>query len=111
MKTLIRNHIFVISSFCKFKLVFSSFILCNRVKVLISNDLICEVHSVTMKVVDDENVNLEKMGEFWFCGIKSFHEGFPFSLKSTNSPFHEDFKPYMYFVVCLDGTIMAYIQW
>jgi hypothetical protein len=30
--------------------------------------------------------------------------------KSTNSPFHLDFKPYMHFVVSLDGT-MVRIQW
>jgi hypothetical protein len=66
---------------------------------------------VTVKVVDDKSADLEKMGEFWFCGIKSFHEGFPFLLKSTNSLFHLDFKPYMHFVVSLDGTIMVYIQW
>jgi hypothetical protein len=76
-----------------------------------SNDFICEVHSAIMKVVDDESVDLEKMGEFWFCGIKYFHERFPFSLKSTNSPFHLDLKPYMRFVVSLDGTIMVCIQW
>jgi hypothetical protein len=33
-----------------------------------------------MKVVYDESVDLENMGEFWFCGIKYFHEGFLFRL-------------------------------
>jgi hypothetical protein len=64
-----------------------------------------------MMVVDEESDDLEKMGEFWFCGIKSFHEGFPFLLKSPNSPSHLDLKPYMHFVVSLDGTIMVCIQW
>jgi hypothetical protein len=52
-----------------------------------------------VKVVDEESIGLEKMGEFWFCGIKYFHETFPFSLKSTNSPFHLDLKPHMHFVL------------
>jgi hypothetical protein len=64
-----------------------------------------------MKVVDDESADSKKMGGFWFYGIKSFHEGFPFLVKSTNSLFHLDLKPYMHFVVSLDGTIMVCIQW
>jgi len=52
-----------------------------------------------MKVVDEENIGLEKMGEFWFCGIKSFFEAFLFSLKSTNFPFHLDLKPHKHFAL------------
>jgi hypothetical protein len=84
--------------------------LCNRVKDLIFNDLVCEIHLAKVKEVNEENASLEKMGEFWLCGIKSFHEMFPILLKSTNSTFHLDFKPYMHFVVSMDGT-MVYIQW
>jgi len=61
---------------------------------------------MTMKVVSEDNISLENMEFFWFCGIKSFHEASPFSLKSTNSQFHLDFKPYMHFVVSLDGTMV-----
>jgi hypothetical protein len=63
-----------------------------------------------VKVVGEENANLEKMGEVWFCEIKSFHEVSPFSFKSTNFPFHLDPKPYMHFVVSMEGA-MVYIQW
>ncbi len=80
--------------------------LCIRVKVLIFNDLVCEVDLTTMKVVNEDNTSLEKMEFFLFCGIKSFHEASPFSLKSTNSPFHLDLKPYMNFNVNLDGTMV-----
>jgi hypothetical protein len=52
-----------------------------------------------MKVVDEESPRLEKMGEFWFCEIKYFHEAFPFSFKSINSPFHLGPKPDMHFVL------------
>jgi hypothetical protein len=52
-----------------------------------------------MKVVDEENTSLEKMGEFWLCGIKYFLEAFPFLLKSTNSPFHLDLKPHKHFAL------------
>jgi hypothetical protein len=52
-----------------------------------------------VKVTDEENIGLEKMGEFWFCGIKYFHEAFPFSLKSINFSFHLDPKPHMHFVL------------
>jgi hypothetical protein len=76
--------------------------------VLISNDLVYEVHLRTVKIVGENNIDLEKMGEFWFCEIKSFHGVFPFSLKSTNSPFHLNLKPHMYFVISLDDT-MVYI--
>ncbi len=63
-----------------------------------------------MKEVSEENIGLEKIREFWFCGIKYFHEMFSFLLKSTNSPFHLDLKPHMHFVVNMDGT-MVYIRW
>ncbi len=42
--------------------------LCNRVKVLISNDIVCEVHLMTMKVIGEENTQLGKDGiilVFW----------------------------------------------
>jgi hypothetical protein len=50
--------------------------LCTMVRVVISNDFVCEVHLAIVKVVGENNINLEKMEEFWFCGIKSLMKHF-----------------------------------
>jgi hypothetical protein len=43
-----------------------------------------------MKIVGEDNIDLEKMEEFWFFGMKSFHETFclsppiPHSIRTLN---------------------------
>jgi hypothetical protein len=46
------------------------------VRVLISNEFVCEVQLAIVKVVGEDNINLEKMEEFWFCGMKFFMKHF-----------------------------------